>query len=336
VSTSNNGRVAFVTGASGFLGRALVRRLLDEGWHVRGLVRSDGAAIELGRAGAEPIIGDLGEPETLRAGAAGCTVAFHAAARVGEWGRWEEFEAVNVKGTQNALDACRAAGVARFVHVGSEAAVLAGTPLVGIDETAPLRPDSKAPYCASKALAERAVRAATSSHFETVVVRPRMVWGPGDPMILPGLVKTVRTGRFAWLGGGHQRISTTHVENAVEGLLLAAERGRPGESYFVTDGEPVVFREFVTRLLATQGLEPPDRTMPVRAASLAGAGMETAWRTLRLKGEPPLNRMAVWFCSLECTLDISKARTELGYRPIVSIEEGLGGLRERERVLVHD
>ncbi len=121
-------------------------------------------------------------------------------------------------------------------------------------------------------------------------------------------------------------MSTTHVDNTVEGLLLAAEKGRSGEAYFVTDGEPVVFRDFLTRLLATRGVEPPTRSVPGALARPLAAAAESAWRVLPLPGEAPLTRFAVWNASLECTIDDSKARRELGYAPVVGIEEGLAAL----------
>ena len=320
-------RTAFVTGGSGFIGGALLRRLAQEGWRVRALARSDSSAAKVAESGAEPVRGDLEDAEAMRAGAQGCELAFHAAASTAEWGPWEEFERANVEGTKNTLEACRAAGVRRFVHVGSEAALIAGEPLVMVNETAPLRPDSKAHYCASKALAERAVREAGGDGFETVVVRPRFVWGEGDTTVLPVLVEMVRRGRFSWIGGGRHRTSTTHVDNAVEGLLVGAERGRPGEAYFVTDGEPVVFRDFITRLLATQGVEAPAKSLPAPVARAGAVVCEGLWRTLRLRGTPPLSRTPVWLSSLEATIDISKARSELGYEPRVSIDEGLKRLR---------
>ena len=168
-------------------------------------------------------------------------------------GAWEDFERGNVEGTRNALAACEEAGVRRFVHCGTEAALMAGEPLVHVDETAPLRPDSPAPYPATKAKAEQAVRDASREGFETVVVRPRFVWGKGDTTLLPEMVETVEAGKFAWVGGGRNVTDTTHVDNVVEGLVPGAEKGRPGEAYFVTDGEPVVFREFVTAMLADPG-----------------------------------------------------------------------------------
>jgi nucleoside-diphosphate-sugar epimerase len=318
----------FVTGGSGFIGGRLIERLIADGHTVRGLARSERAAERIRERGAEPVSGDLSEVDAMRAAAAGCELAFHAAATLGDWGRPEDFERGNVAGTRNVLTACAGAGVRRFVHVGTEAALLAGQPLVEVDETAPLRPDSPALYSATKARAEQLVLAANRGDgFETVVVRPRFVWGPGDTTLLPTMTEMVRSGRWAWIGGGNHRTSTTHVDNVVEGLVLGAERGRPGNAYFVTDGEPVVFRQFVSQLLESQGVEPPSRTLPAPVAgALAGIG-EMAWRALPLPGRPPLTRFAYWVSSQECTIRIDKAREQLGYSPVKSREEGLGELR---------
>lgn len=323
----NAAGAVFVTGGSGFIGGRLIRRLVADGRRVRALARSDGAAEKVAGAGAEPVRGDLSDPAALRAGAEGSELGFHAAAAVLEWGPREEFVRANVDGTKHVLDACREAGVRRLVHVGTEAATMAGQPLVKIDETAPLRPDSKADYCATKAMAEQAVRAANGDGLETVVVRPRLVWGEGDTTILPGIIEAVRAGRFRWIAGGRHETSTTHVDNVVEGLVLGAERGRPGEAYFVTDGDPVVFRDFITELADTQGVQIPDNGLPKGLAAAVAAGSEAVFRALRLKGTPPLTRTAYWLSALECTIDISKARDELGYSPIRTIQDGMAELR---------
>jgi nucleoside-diphosphate-sugar epimerase len=204
---------------------------------------------------------------------------------------------------------------------------MAGEPLVHVDETAPLRPDSRAPYPATKARAERAVRAAGRDGFETVVLRPRFVWGKGDTTLLPEIVKTIESGRFAWVGGGRNLTETTHVDNVVEGLLLAAEKGRPGEAYFVTDGRPVVFRKFVTAMLETQGVEPPGRSIPAWTAAPLARVAEAAWKVLPLQGDPPMTSFRSWILTQECTIDITKARRELGYEPVTSQEQGLEELR---------
>jgi nucleoside-diphosphate-sugar epimerase len=316
----------FVTGGSGFIGGKLVARLVGEGRPVRALARSDAAAERVASLGAEPVRGELGDRGSLAAGAAGCDTAFHLAAHLGEWGDWADFERGNVEGTRNALTACAEVGVKRFVHCGTEAALMAGEPLVDIDETAPLRPDSRAPYPATKAKAEQAVRDAARDGFETVALRPRFVWGKGDTTLLPEMVATVESGRFAWIGGGRNVTATTHVDNVVEGLVLAAAKGRSGEAYFVTDGKPVVFREFITALLRTQGVEPPSRSLPAWTAAPLARVCEAAWKALPLSGTPPMTSFRSWLLTQECTIDIAKARDELGYEPIVSREQGLAEL----------
>lgn len=176
---------AFVTGGSGFIGGRLIRRLVADGWPVKALARSESSAAKVRAAGAEAVMGDLDDVAAMAGGARGCEYAFHAAAALGEWGRREDFVRGNVTGTENVLAACRDAGVHRFVHVGTEAALLVGQPLVNADETVPLRPDSKAHYSATKAMAEQVVLDANREGFETVVLRPRLVWGPATRRSCP-------------------------------------------------------------------------------------------------------------------------------------------------------
>jgi nucleoside-diphosphate-sugar epimerase len=182
-------------------------------------------------------------------------------------------------------------------------------------------------YSATKAQAEQLVIAANAPDFETVVLRPRLVWGRDDPNILPGLAAAIEAGRFTWVGDGAHLTSTTHIDNAVRGLRLAAERGRAGEAYFVTDGEPVVFREFITELLGTQGVTPPARNTPRAVLRAAAVASEAAWRALPLRGEPPVTRLAYFLIANETTLEIGKAREELGYEPATTIAEGMAELR---------
>jgi nucleoside-diphosphate-sugar epimerase len=317
---------AFVTGGSGFVGGALIERLRSEGWEVRALTRSDAAARKVAERGAQAVPGDLGDAAALSEGARGCEIGFHAAAKVGDWGDPADFARVNVRGTENVIAACRAAGLRRLVHVGTEAALMAGDPLVNVDEDSPLRPDSPALYSASKAKAEARVRTANGNGLQTVVVRPRFVWGRGDTTLLPALVQMVRVGRFRWIGGGRHLTDTTHIDNTVEGLWLAATKAPAGGVYFVTDGDPVVFREFITAMLATQGVEIPDKSVPARVAAGAASASERLWRLLRRPGSPPLTRFAVWVSSHECTLDAWRARTEMGYEPRTGRAEGLSEL----------
>ena len=317
---------AFVTGGSGFIGGALIKRLVREGWDVRALARSDEAVDAVRALGAEPVRGGLGDREALTQGASGRDVVFHAAALASDWGTREEFQRVNVDGTLNVIEAARI-GARRLVHVGTEAALMAGEPLIQVNEGAPLRPDSAALYPSTKAQAERLVRDANGARLETVVIRPRFVWGPDDTSVLPSIVEAVRSGQFRWIGGGHQLTATTHVDNTVEGLMLGATRAEPGTVYFVTDGEPVRFREFVTALLRTRGVEAPDGELPTAAAGALAALAETAWHALPLPGAPPVKRFSVWVASQECTIDDSRARAELGYAPVKSRADGLAELQ---------
>ena len=220
--------------------------------------------------GAEPFVADLNGD--LAGGAEGCEVAYHAAAKVEQWGPWEEFQAATIDGTATCSRHAGTAGVKRFVHVGTEAALVDGNALVNADETWPLKPDSRAYYPRSKARAEQLVVAANGEGgMETVVVRPRFVWGPGDTTLLPAIVDLIRSGKFSWVGGGGNLTSTAHVDNVVEGLVLAAAKGRGGEAYFVTDGDPLPFKDMITAMVATQGVEPGKRNVPAGVAKPAAA-----------------------------------------------------------------
>jgi nucleoside-diphosphate-sugar epimerase len=319
---------AFVTGGSGFVGGRLIERLVRDGWSVAALARSDRAADTVRTRGARPVRGDLSDLPALVTGLEGADACFHAAAKVEDFGPWRAFVQANVEGTRNVMRACRAAGVERAVHVSTEAVLMHGQPLVHADETYPLAFRSPAPYSRSKALAEQVVLEESRDGLEAMIVRPRFVWGRGDTTLLPLLVEGTRSGQFRWVGGGRHLTSTTHVDNTVEGLLLAAEQGRGGRAYFVTDGSPAVFREFVGDLIATQGVTPPEGSVPAPVARALAAAGETAWKLLPLPGAPPLTRFASWVASQECTLDDHRARAELGYAPVTSREEGMRELRD--------
>jgi nucleoside-diphosphate-sugar epimerase len=211
---------------------------------------------------------------------------------------------VTVHGTQAAVEAARHAKVPRFIHCGSEAALLAGDPLVEVDETAALRPDSEGVYCAVKAEAEQIVLDANTTDFATVSIRPRFVWGP-DSILTDGLIAAAKAGQFAWIDGGRHTTDITYVDNAVEGLILGWQYGRPGQAYFITDQHRVVLREFLETLFKIYGSDTP----------IGELDAETAAR------EVPVP--ARWFLGQECTLRTGKAVAELGYSPVVSHTAGL-------------
>jgi nucleoside-diphosphate-sugar epimerase len=313
----------FVSGGSGFVGRNLIAALVARGDGVAALARSDAAAATVQALGARVVRGDLDDVAVLRSGMSGCQVAFHSAALVDQWGDPREFERVNVEGTANTLEAARTAGVRRFVHVGTEAVLAGGGPIRNVDETRPRAAHPIGLYPASKARAEARVIAANGAGLETLVCRPRLIWGKGDLSVLPRMLDVMRKGQWAWISGGRYLTSTCHVRNVVEGLLLAAARGRPGEIYFLTDGVPVEFRAFITAQARAHGVEPGERSVP-RALLYAVAGVsEFAWRTLPLKGGPLITRTALLLAGEEVTVNDAKARRELGYVGRVNLEEGL-------------
>jgi len=311
---------AFVTGGSGFVGSYLIPALVDRGIEVRALARSEASAIAVRGLGAEPVRGDLDDVAVMHEGMKECDVVFHAAAYVADHGKLADFMRVTATGTNNALAAAKAAGVRRFVHVGTEAVLADGKPIVRADETVPYPAKPAGPYPISKGAAERAVVAANAPGFETVVIRPRFIWGKGDTSVLPKILETVRRGKFAWIGRGHYPTSTCHVANVVEGALLAADQGSPGEIYFLTDGGPVDFRDFLTQLIATQGLDAGTRTVPRWVASML-AGV-TSWMKA-----PPVSKTALALIGHEVTVDDSKARRELGYAAKMTREAGLAAMR---------
>jgi nucleoside-diphosphate-sugar epimerase len=193
---------------------------------------------------------------------AGCTAVVHAAALTSQWGPPQRFDAINVSGTAAVVEAAREAGVRRLVLVSTEAVLADGHPLIRVNETCPRPGRLVGEYARTKGLAEGLVLAAATPEFVTVAVRPRWVWGPGDTTIMPEIVKAVRASRFAWVNSGRYFTSTCHVTNACAGILCALERGRGGLAYFLTDGEPVEFRAFLTALAGTAGVDLPGRSVP--------------------------------------------------------------------------
>ncbi len=314
----------FVTGGSGFLGQHLLRRLAADGHRVRALARSHTARARVTGAGATPVTGDLGSVTPAVIG--GAELVVHAAADTRAWTRPGALDATNVEGTRALVVAARAAGVPRLVHISTEAVLADGKPIVRADETRPHARRPAGEYPRTKGLAERLVLESDAPGFTTVAVRPRLIWGPGDTVVLPGVIAAAEAGRWAWVDGGHYLTSTCHVLNVCEGVVLAAERGAGGSAYFLTDGDPVELREFLTRSAGAHGVRLPDRSMPHGVARLLASGLDAAWRRLPLPGVPPVSRTAFALIMHEVTVDDGRARRELGYAPVISRDEGLATL----------
>jgi nucleoside-diphosphate-sugar epimerase len=315
----------FVTGASGFVGGAFVEAA--RGRHqMRAMSRSESSDARIQERGATPVRCALGEvkPEHLT----GSDAVVHCAAYVEEWGPWSEYWRVNVEGTKQLLDAARQAGVRRFIHIGTEAALFHGQHLDHVDEKYPLSFDSPFPYSRTKAFAEKAVREANdrSGGFTTIVVRPRFVWGPGDETILPVVRRMSQAGQFAWIDGGRHKTSTTYIGNLSHAIELALANGGGGEAYFVLDGDPVVFREFLSKMTRAAGFELKGRDVPGWLARGGAFVAEKIWRAFRLSGKPPITRFTAAIMSRDCILTDAKARREMGYEPPFTIERGFAAL----------
>lgn len=323
-------RTAFVTGGSGFVGARLIEALKSRGWEVRALARSRATQEAVHDRGATPVPGDLLDAAALRLGMAGCEVVFHVAAHFKLWGPREVFDKVNVEGTRTLLDAAVGTPSVRRVVAVSAAAVVMGDPepMLDADERLPLQDRPFAPYGSSKAAAERLLLAANDRRpgFSTVAIRPPLIWGDGMPM-LDDVVRNVEAGQFQWVAGGGQATSTCHVDNLCDVLILAAERGRGGEAYFVSDGREGTLKGVISALLATRGVTAKDRSVPFPLAWTMAGIMGAAWRTLRLKGEPPITRQMLRLIGKDFTINIDKARRDLGYTPKVSWEQGIATMR---------
>lgn len=317
----------FVTGGSGYVGRNLIRHLVARGDHVRALVRSATSAELVERLGAEPVHGDLDAVAALRTGMRDCIAAFHCAALVDEWGDRAEFRRINVDGTRKVIEAARDARVSVLVHVSTEAVLADGTPITDADESRPLPARPLPRYPATKAEAERLVCAANGGGLRTVIVRPRLIWGNDDSSVLSKLEHAVNAGRYMWVHGGRYLTSTCHVDNLCEAMLLAAEKGRGGEAYFVTDGAPVELRAFFTAMLRTRGVDAGERCVPRGIALALATVSEKVWELLGLKSSPPATRMAMRLIGEPVTVRDDKARRELGYVGRVTREQGLATLR---------
>lgn len=315
----------FVTGASGFVGGAAAAHLA--GAHeVTAMSRSEGSDAAIEALGAVPIRCDL---DTVDASVLeGVDAVIHSAAKVDAWGPMADFMHANVDGTKRLLEAAKQAGVKRFVHIGTEAALFHGQNMIDVDETAPLALDSPFPYSRSKAYAEKLVVEANdpTAGFTTISIRPRFVWGPGDKTLLPALKAMAEAGQFMWIGGGLNKTSTTYIDNLVHGIDLALTKGEGGEAYFVLDGPPVVFRPFVTAMAGAAGIELGDRTVPGSLLRGAAKMLAFVWRVFGLKGVPPIDPFSVSIMSRDCILNGDKAAIGLGYVPLVSREDGLAAL----------
>jgi nucleoside-diphosphate-sugar epimerase len=316
----------FISGGSGFVGGHVIEGLRAHGHEVVAMARSDRSAVAVEKLGASAVRCDL--ESVSGAHMAGCDAVVHCAAFVEEWGTRAQFIAGNVEGTRRMLAAAQAAGVRRFIHIGTEAVLFDGHDLIDIDERQPYPVRQRFLYSETKAEAERLVLAADGADMCTLSLRPRLIWGPRDTTILPGLQRMHAAGSFAWIDHGQQRTSTTHVANLVHAIGLALEHGEGGRCYFIVDEGTRTYREFLSALAGTAGVDLGDaRSIPGWLANAAAAAIEGIWRVLGVRRVPPLTRFTIAMMSCSVTIETDRAQRELGYRPQLGVEQGLAALR---------
>lgn len=340
-----------VTGGTGFLGSHLVARLRAGGRAVTVVSRRPQPALTT--EGVRVVVGPLHDPAVAAEAVRGVESVFHVAARVGVWGHHRDFYRDNVVATETLLAAAAAAGVRRFVHTSTPSVVYNGRDLAGADESLPLTTACPSPYPLTKAIAERAVLAAHRPGFATIALRPHLIWGPGDPHLVPRILARARAGRLRIVGDGTNRVDMVHIANATDAHLAAeqaltpdpschsigdetpvgagAARDPGGRAFFITNGEPVVLWEWVNALLVALGERPVTRRISLAAATRIGAVSEAVWRVLPLRGEPPMTRFIAAELAKDHWFSIEAARRDLGYRPRIDMAEGTAALVQHLR-----
>ncbi len=320
---------ALVTGGGGFLGHAVVRRLLAEGAQVRSFSRHFHPA--LNRTGVEQYQGDISDFGAVAAACKDIDTVYHVAAKTGVWGRDSDYYETNVIGTQNIIAACKAVGTAALVYTSSPSVVFNGSDMEGVDESVPYPVRYRSPYPRTKALAEQAVVRASSEGVRTIILRPHLIWGPGDNHLVPRIIERAR--RLRRIGDGRNLVDTVYIDNAAEAHLLAAValKSRPelsGRIYFISQGEPIPLWDMVNAILKAGGHKPVQKSISLNKAMVIGTVLEWVHRTLRLNGEPQMTRFVAEELASAHWFDIGAACKDLGYRPKVSTTVGLQRLKE--------
>ncbi|MEP7279695.1 MAG: NAD-dependent epimerase/dehydratase family protein [Bacteroidota bacterium] len=320
----------FVTGGGGFLGLSIVKQLLKEGHHIVNYSR--GKYETLQQLGVIEHQGNLKDFTTLKKAMNGCQAVFHVASKTGVWGSYDSFYETNVIGTKNIIKACLELDISFLVYT-SSASVVFCAGCEGGDERMAYPKKFDAYYPETKAMAEQIVLKANGQKLHTCSLRPHLIWGPGDPHILPRFLSLQRMGRLRIPGKGNNLIDTTYIYNAACGHLLAfaAMQKKPsvaGKAYFLSQDEPISIREFINRLLESGGLPPVNKNINPRVALCTGWLLQNFFRLFNVQSEPLLTLFVAKQLSSSHWYDISAAKRDLGYLPTITIDEGMKQLKE--------
>ena len=314
-----------VTGGGGFVGGYVIERLLARGYAVRSIGRSSQPQLEA--QGVEVVCGDLTDVAAVSAACEGVDAVFHVAARAGVWGSWESYYQPNVIGTRNVVAACQQQGVGRLIYTSTPSVVFTGQPIRGGDESLPYGKNWLCHYAHTKAIAEAEALAADSESLKIVALRPHLIFGPGDPHLLPRVIESVQAGRLKIIGDGKSRVDVSYVGNVADAHLdafdaLAAGTGA-GQAYFISQGESVELWPWVNSILEGLGHAPLTKRVPLPVAYAVGALCEGLWKVLGRRNEPPITRFVAVELAKDHYFDISAARRDLGYLANTPMAEAL-------------
>ncbi|MCU8106148.1 NAD-dependent epimerase/dehydratase family protein [Shewanella sp. SM101] len=347
---------AFVTGAGGFLGKTICLRLLAAGIKVTGFAR--GHYPELEALGVVMLQGDLVNKALLQQAMQGCDIVFHVASKAGVWGDRDSYFCPNVKGAANVIAACKALKIDKLVYTSTPSVTFAGQDESGIDESTPYATRFLNHYAHSKAIAEKMMldanqvgdmplenpsvtqvssqvttQATAPYALKTVALRPHLIWGPGDPHLVPRVLSRGRLGKLKLVGREDKLVDTIYIDNAAYAHVLAALelcQAKPkcqGKAYFLSNDEPITMAEMINLILACDALPPVTKRVPQSVAYVAGAVLETVYFLLKKQEEPMMTRFVARQLSCSHYFDISAAKRDLGYRALVSINQGMARLK---------
>ncbi len=326
--TTTKPKKILVTGGGGFLGTAIVRRLALRGDRVTSLARNSYGQLEA--LDVRQIQGDISDPNVVIRASQGMDMIFHTAAKPGVWGRYQEYYRPNVMGTENIITACKHHQIPVLVHTSSPSVIFDGTDMEGVDESYPYPESFPTHYTKTKAMAEQmVVAAARAGEINAIILRPHLIWGPGDPHLVPRVL--ARAKKLVKIGKRKNLVDTIYIDDAASAHVLAGDRlaeepSLSGRIYFISQEEPIPMWDMINGILEAGGLPPVTRTMPAGVVWSVGAALEGIYKLAGIKKEPPMTRFVAKELATAHWFDISAARHELGYRPKFTIRQGLDNL----------